>query len=170
MGLPNSRDLTLDGSTPIPSSLINKLQDCVVGGKHPEFEHGMHGSGFQPTGASTYNGSLWNVAAGGDTFYMPIDVRVGDTITHVQGGYLRGTVASQISTALVRKPLNGGAAATIASVLDNTADGAFHVADVANINHVVESGYGYALYVTFDANAATNGAKHVGGAWFSSNT
>lgn len=35
MGLPSARDLTLGPSYPIPSALLNKLQDCVVDNKQP---------------------------------------------------------------------------------------------------------------------------------------
>jgi hypothetical protein len=33
MGLPQTRDLTMDGTTPLPSSTVNRIQDCIVAGK-----------------------------------------------------------------------------------------------------------------------------------------
>lgn len=33
--LPTARDITLAPGDPIPSALLNKLQDCIIGKKHP---------------------------------------------------------------------------------------------------------------------------------------
>jgi len=72
MTLPLSRDITLANGTQIPSTLINALQDAIVGGRHGEIRRIVPASagspenstdGFSCVGGSLQlsSGTAWNI-------------------------------------------------------------------------------------------------------------
>lgn len=85
MSLPSSRDITINSGDPIPSSLLNKLQDCVVGRKKPPYTRSapsnqlsIWGSTPWPLGTSGFTTSAGVLA--GDVF---LPVEEGDRITGI---------------------------------------------------------------------------------------
>lgn len=85
MSLPSSRDITINPTDPIPSALLNKLQDCVVGRKKPPYTRaaittqlGLWGSTPWPLGTGGFTTSTG--IADGDV-YLPVEE--GDRITGI---------------------------------------------------------------------------------------
>lgn len=124
MPLPTSRDLTINPTDPIPSSLLNKLQDCTVGMKFP-----LHD---RPIGPAS-----WQVKAGGNaslgdgqwTFgalsqlVAPLELPYGTTIATVLFAYNRGGAGNITLKLRKRNIATGAAAADIASVVINAGTG-----------------------------------------------
>lgn len=101
MTLPLTREYTLTSASKWLSSLANKLQDCIVGGKHGSLSMAMPGSGFTiATGSAavvTPTGLPWVLGTAAARLVAPVRLPVGTTITEIQwrGEWIGATVALQ---------------------------------------------------------------------------
>jgi hypothetical protein len=97
--LPLHRDVTLDDASPVPSALLNKLQDCIVGRKHGSIRWQIGGGAFNlasvtVTGGLLNQGGLWTFS-GAATLYAGLagpryGVIEGTKITSLTWAYNRG--------------------------------------------------------------------------------
>lgn len=117
MTLPASRDLTLDGSTPIPASLMNRLQDCSTGMKKPEFwryqviPRGWVETNLTFPSTSTFGTGEINNNGGGTLDYggpCLIDLLPGDRITGISAQILGTGGAQTVDVYLSRTYIGGG--------------------------------------------------------------
>lgn len=166
MNLPTTREHTWTPDGPVYSADFNAVQDCIIGAKHPLHEIPLGGAAWRPvTNTTTWNGDQWILAAA-DTIWCSIPrLAVGSRITDAKFGIKHGTLGT-ITLRVSRKPITGGAIEDLATLNDVTHDGAFFTAEIASIAFTTVTGYDYRLGVSFDANAATNGAQLVHGAVF----
>jgi hypothetical protein len=149
---------------------VNEIFDAIINGKHGEIERTYHGGAFASmnggAGSSGMNTGTDEIGpdAAGDIFACPLDdIPVGDRITSVTFAYRRGA-GGNVSYRLERKPLAGGAVEAITALTtDSTTVGVANVV-VAAIDHVVATGYAYALRLGFDVAAVSAGATLIGGA------
>lgn len=161
MTLPTSRDVTLNPADPFPSTLGNKLQDCIIGMKHPEIETEIPTADWiARAGTLTYNdGEI--VAAGGYTLIAPIRLPVGDRLTTLSFLYVLGASGS-VTYSLKRRDMTVGgappAAATLFTATDNTNTGLLESSALV-CNHTIASGWTYWAEIV----AVSNTTKFYGG-------
>jgi hypothetical protein len=152
--LPTSRDLTINPGDEIPGALLNKLQDCVVGPKHPELERNLGAAAFGGGAASSFSvGQLNYSGASLDT--CPLSLPVGDRITTITWGYIVGA-GNTVTMRLMRRKTDGTAgqeaiAPTAGTTTDNT--GATFETNVVTYNHIITTGYAYWLQFEVTNNA-----------------
>jgi len=156
VSLPASRDLTINPADPIPSAVINKLQDCVVAQKHPAQPRTLGPSSWHPKvpGSATLGAGEWtinNTTMVGDLDWIP----VGDRIVNANWSYNPGGVSLDMS--LRRRKLDGTAEETLFSFTDST--GSAVEQSLQAYNHTVVAGYSY--YLQAIGNAA-GGQKLLG--------
>jgi hypothetical protein len=95
MALPDSRDITLGGGSKIPSSLLNALQDQVIGSKHPE-QPVIYGPGsflLEAAGATLSGNEYWE-GSGAFTIRRNLLRPVGTVITEITYVYNRNNVGT----------------------------------------------------------------------------
>ena len=171
--LPTTRDATIDGSSPIPSSLLNKLQDLFVGDKHVEREIPLSAPDWSPLPAdtSTYEGSDWTVGSGGGagtgTFFCNVPIPVGHRITQVSFAYPRGT-AGTITMVLQKRTLLSGSPTDVATFVDSTHDGASVQHVISGINEVAVTGEAYYLKIAFSGCTGIT-SRFMGGSFYYDN-
>lgn len=126
MALPTTRDLTLGPASPIPSSVINSLQDQIVGLKFPRttFPYGSAAFSANPGGLALHAAGQWTftgasqlVAALGNRFTS------GTTVVQVEWAYNRGGAGSFDLKLRKRNIRTGAAAADVDTVTINAGTG-----------------------------------------------
>ncbi len=122
MALPNTRQLTLNPSDPVPSSLLNALQDCIVGGKYGPSIIQVHPSVVQPQLATSiaYNfvGDYAEYTSGGSAKAMfPVSIESGARILSITAN-LYGAAVNSIT--LVSRPDGAGIPGTIGTASPTT--------------------------------------------------
>jgi hypothetical protein len=156
MGLPTSRDITINDGDPIPAWIINKLEDQVIGSKHPELKRGYVATRFAwSSGFTISNGAQINSTAAAAA-YCGIDIPVGDRITTIKWGYIVGT-GGQITMSLRRRLVDGSAADEVITPFSGTTvdnSGTTFETNTVTYNHVVADGYVYFLQINVTNNAS----------------
>lgn len=119
MSLPTSRDVTLSAASQVPSSLLDRLQDQVVGRKQPSFTQWV-APGFcavpNATGSSTVAGDRITGNAAWTFTGMHVGPHTdGDRITALVVKFL-GTGAAQVMTLLLKLSSAAGAVTTLATL------------------------------------------------------
>jgi len=106
MSLPTSRDITIANGDPIPSALLNKLQDCAIGNKKPSLTRTLSSLSFPWIGSWATPGAGYVLSnAGGIPGVVPLYMETGDRITEVTiSSY--GTGALTVNHELVVVPAN----------------------------------------------------------------
>lgn len=114
MALPGSRDLTLiDGVSFIPSSVINNLQDCVVGGKHGNKVLNLPAnSALVLSGTVTRAEGMLTVTVSAELHWL-LPLHQGDRIKQI-AVLSSGNGVADITTLAVRKCSAAGAVSTLA--------------------------------------------------------
>jgi hypothetical protein len=114
MSLPNSRDITLSPGTEIPSTLLNALQDMIVGGRHSEFEYMLGASIFEARSTIAlpeFNADGdWQIDANNETIIADIGALfpVGTQINEIT---IYGTLASgnhEVDVSMLKWTIPGG--------------------------------------------------------------
>jgi hypothetical protein len=123
MALPTTRDITLSPDDPVPSALLNTLQDQIIGGKHPIFEIPIAACDFAPeagSSASLGNGQ-WTFGAV-SVVAAACRVRAGAKIVQAVVEVNRGG-AGTIIFSLLRRANGSGVAVAIGTVSLTTGTG-----------------------------------------------
>ncbi len=111
--LPLSRNLTVGVDTPVPSGLLNDLQDAVISAKHGQLSLLIWGSAFHGKDVvydeSVGDGALVNTAAGIRHASAPIPLAAGTKIVSVQFFYNPAGHGVTITPAVMQKRLSTGA-------------------------------------------------------------
>jgi hypothetical protein len=151
MALPTTRNITIAPSDPIPSVLLNALQDSIIGFKHPELIESYHAAAFMPAhgvGNASFNGGIWTTSTT-EQFLCAIPYPVGTRITQVSATYRVGvTAGATVSFLLQRRNLATPTAVvdTIANIAaDSTDNASGETTVIAAINHTMLSNYAYFL-------------------------
>ena len=156
MTLPTSRDVTLNPADPFPSTLGNKLQDCVIGQKHPAQPRTVGPSSWHPKtpANATLGAGEWTI--NNTTMVADLDwIPAGDRIVSANWSYNPGAVSLDMS--LRRRKFDGTAEETLFTFTDNT--GSAVEQSLQTYNHTVAAGYSY--YLQAIGNAA-GGQKLLG--------
>lgn len=159
MPLPLVRDLTINPTDPVPSSLLNKLQDMVIGAKFGPTPVSLGGSAFQVIGAATpllNAGGLWTFSAAG-LLSSGLRLAEGTKITALTWAYNRGGAGTMQLRLYKRNILGGGAAVSLDLTTINAGTG--YTTTTKNPNYTVEVGYEVSLVADCD-----NAAHQFGGA------
>lgn len=110
MGLPTTRDQTIASAGVIPSSVLNDLQDCIVGAKHPSIAHWQAVAGGTAAANSPFNaasrGYLCSVNTNVSTGVTDIPVMAPRVGTRITGFKFWSTVPGTSSTFWTRYMLN----------------------------------------------------------------
>lgn len=123
MALPTTRDITLSPLDPVPSSLLNTLQDQIIGGKHPIFENVIAACEFLPEAGSAANlgNGVWTFGAV-SVLQAPCRVRAQEKIVQAVVEVNRGGAGSIIVS--LNKRITGSAVvSTIITTTINTGTG-----------------------------------------------
>jgi hypothetical protein len=153
MALPTSRDLTVvDGASKVDASLLNNIQDCIIGGKHGSIVVPLHCSIFHPsqwTGTPTQvgNGAVtywWT--SGGTAYYLAsLRVPVGSRITRVRA-FTQSAAGSACELELYRYSTAG-----VRTQIGATITGALGLGpatlDLTGLNETVAANVSYAMEV-----------------------
>ena len=154
--LPTSRDVTLVADAEVPSSLLNNLQDCIVGGKHGAKTKTLAAatananatSGFQYAAtAGSGNDELWeSLASTDETVVVPLNLDVGDRLVSVKAWVQ--AVGGTVSIRLYKEDLSNGTETQLGSTATSsgTTRQALTVTPTAP-GEVVASGFKYWLAV-----------------------
>lgn len=164
MGLPTSRDQTVTNASPVPSALLNNLQDQIIGNKHPQLELDIDASKGRPdnnAGGSYNPNGYWSTFVGAGTVRIPIEVPVGKRIVSVECFYSINGTGAGLTPRLRRQ---NHAAGTITSVVsganDNTGGAGVIESQVLSANHTVLTGEAYFVEFTVaNANHRAYGIK-----------
>lgn len=153
MALPTSRDITLTPASPVPSALLDKLQDMHVGAKLISLEHMVSPDRYIREAASvSYSpGTGKWTWTGFDDLTFGFDVRPGDRITGAKWNYSRpgGTLTFKIQ----KKATGAGAWTDIVSATDVATVGVG--SKTLACAEVVVTGTVYRLYIDASTNATT---------------
>src|SRR5689334_7309233 len=93
MGMPLTRDLTLDPGSIFPSALGNTLQDCVIGAKHGPIDIPISASAFVvDTGAPVRSQNTWTFqTTTGNVIVADLRLPVGTRITQLVWSFNRNS-------------------------------------------------------------------------------
>jgi hypothetical protein len=158
MGLPTSRSITINDRDPIPASILNLLQDTIIGAKHPELELEYAHSMFTFASGWVNNNSGATLAATspGAVAYCGLELPVGDRLITVKWGY-EIFAAGTFQMRLYRQKLDGSALPELITPASGTTSDSVVAANgktnIVTYNHVIADDYTYFLQV--DASAAT---------------
>jgi hypothetical protein len=144
----------VDGG-PLPSSVINALQDMIIGAKHPELEVAIHAADFQVDGTSgtlDQNG-YWLPSALGYQ-YAPLRLSVGTRINSVTF-YYNVAGAGAVTPKVRRMQLSTGTISDVTAGVRDTTGVAIETQVLAPA-HVVVTGYVYFLEVKHENAANKN--------------
>lgn len=167
--LPTSRTLTLVSSDPIPSALLNELQDQHVGSKHPNRPLFIGGADWVvDAGTATRVGNVWTFpTTGTNRLVACLKLWPGTRISNLLWSYNRNSnnVSGEFDISLARRSFGDGGAttATVTSGVvssgtgfttrDSTVDG--------GIPHTILDGFYYLL--SFTSTTAFSGAPSFDG-------
>lgn len=124
MALPFSRNITLSPSDPVPSSLLNDLQDSIVGSKHANHEIPIAACDFTPESGSSANlgsNGQWSFSAV-STLVAPCRVRAQERINSILFEYNRGG-AGTIVVSLVKRIAGSGVVTVVSTASITTGTG-----------------------------------------------
>lgn len=104
MALPNDRDATISSATQIPSTLLNNIQDMIIGGKHGEVRRLMPASMFYNTVTDdadlSFNlgteGYTWEFTGAGGDLAGALSLNVGERIKDMFVTVQPGTVGDSM--------------------------------------------------------------------------
>lgn len=160
MGLPATREITATTSTPVPSTVMNVVQDCIVGRLHAEQEEEIPAGDFvMLTGnPATFDGTKWvHSSASPWAPYAFPKIPVGDRLTSISFAYNRGTstVGLSLSVLDATGTIVGSA---LVSDSDTTSSGN-QVKKYTGLNHVMLTGQSLALsFIVLGTDAQVFGA------------
>lgn len=161
MTLPLTRDITLALGTQIPSTLLNTLQDMIIGGKHGPKTIAIPGAAGDPGPSaavmptSDVFGSRWTIATTqiGEIFY-PVTVAIGDRITDFRAFGEIQNAGDTFSVTLLKRAGTTSTAVLISSIIVSPSTVAFHkVGAPVSPGEVVVADTSYYIYVTGTAGA-----------------
>lgn len=121
MGLPTSRDETITSAGSIPSALLNKLQDQVVGAKQPSLERWYPlnaQAGSTLAGSGTSSGGFGPTASGSCSFIVGQGIPVGFRITEVEV-YAGGSGSITFNLEISHGPSPGSPSTVVAGSLSS---------------------------------------------------
>lgn len=133
MTLPTSRDVTCTAATKVSSALLNKLEDCIIGGRHGSITRVIPASAFRP---AILLGSQWAAGdvpeSGGsicgwadnpslNALVAPLVMPVASVVTAILWRFNKNGTAAALMMALVERVAN--ADTTISTVSDVTSVG-----------------------------------------------
>lgn len=159
--LPYSRTLTINPTDPIPSALLNELEDQIIGAKIPELPRhlGSQKWSLVTGGTATFDGpnDQWSFGAVSQ-LVCALDLDQVTRITSVTWVYNRANLGN-VTLKLRRRDTTvaRAAAADVASIVDNATNGWQN--NVQVYNHIVAAGFSYFLQLQCD-----NAAHLFGGA------
>lgn len=138
--LPTSRTLTLVPGDPIPSALLNEVQDNIIGHKRPVFKRTFLPK-FVIPGTNPYAGSLfgsgqlgWSSAAGAVNTSFDIPFEDGDRLINLRYWAAGDGTVDLTTGKIFWAPAMTGAVSTIANWTDNNRSSTFAIVDVAAIS------------------------------------
>jgi hypothetical protein len=152
MALPTTRDLTLSPSDPVPSALLNTLQDQIIGGKHPTFETPIAACDFalEAGGTASLNNGQWTFGAV-SVIDAACRVRAGEKIVQAVVECNRGG-AGTIIVSLVRRANGSGVPVTVATTTISTGTGLV----LATLTPNYQVAPGEQVYLRVEINNAAN--------------
>ena len=173
MALPSSRDITLAQGTQIPSTLLNNLQDMIIGGKTGPEVVAIPGSAGVPAGASPdpvnpsgdIFGSRWDITVGQFMeITFPVTVAPGDRITDFRGFGEILTAADQFSVQLLKRDASVATGSSIGVIigttnLSPTTVGFKKVGQAVSPAEVVVADTSYWIYMTVIGTAGAGGMR-----------
>lgn len=141
MALPLTRDETLIAGSQVKSSLLNKLQDMIVGGKHGAIDIPIGGAAFviNPPGTGALNNAgLWTFSTAPNILTAPLLLPVGAVLNTLTLGFNRNGAGTITSRTYKRNVLTGAN-----SVIDTTAisAGTGYTSQVIAIGYTVEAAH-----------------------------
>lgn len=155
MTLPVSRDQTATPASPVSSALLNKLQDMIVGRKHPTLT--LHIPALAARTATALP-SINNQGASAVTaatvmdFYVPVQIPEGCRITAVRASITdNATGVTKVSMQLFDAPGNNTNATQIGATIQSTGAGATQTLILPALTTVVPSGHTYFVHLTSSA-------------------
>jgi hypothetical protein len=85
MPLPETRDLTLNPGDPVPSALLNRLQDMIADAKHPLLTIPIPARALQPGNSKVVMDAAGYWRADGDPglLYYPLQIPAGTTLARI---------------------------------------------------------------------------------------
>lgn len=154
MNLPGAREYTQATGQPVTPALVNALQDCIIGAKHPSLPYAIGALNFQMVTGGTatldQENDLWTFGAV-SKLVAPLRVPIGTRIHQLTWYYNRGN-AGTVTLALKRRD-NTAAHAAVGAAIDSVADNATPNAWQNNVrtpDHVIAAGFTYWLFVQCD--------------------
>ena len=165
MALPVNRNVTFSPSDPIPSVLLNALQDSLIGFKHPELIEYYAAAAFAAFGTANLSGGFWT-SSSANQFYCPLPYPVGCRITQMSAAYRVGVTAGASCQLFLRR--RNYATPTVAPDIiatmaaDTTDNAAGESSTVAAINHTIVAGYLYDLQFTVNTTGSILYGANVG--------
>jgi hypothetical protein len=152
LGLPSGRDQTILNTSKVPSALLNRLQDCIVGHKHDVLEIGIGASKGRPDSlAGGFLDALgfWRSFIGAGFVRIPLEVPVGKRIISLEQFYSVNGSAASLTPALRKQSFATGVITdVVAGAADPTGGAGVIESQVLVANHVVLSGFQYFSEVT----------------------
>lgn len=121
--LPVSRSLTLSPSDPIPSALLNEIQDAVIGAKHPTAAIVVPASSFcLVSGTATLADGVWTMTSNTPVLEAGIGIPGGDTVVAILGFYIRhsSVTGSTYRLRLRKRIVDTGLPGTASDIVDTT--------------------------------------------------
>lgn len=153
MTLPSSRNYTVvDGTTPVLASLLNDLQDAIIGGKHGDLSLIIHPSELRS--ATAYSEDYTEIA-GSLTATVGIPVIPGQRLKSITVARWGPASADHDMTVKLRKTTAAGAGSYLVNAADNNlanawADGTFNI----DPDYVVAAGEMFQLQFVTPAQAS----------------
>ena len=154
LNLPTARSLTLAATDPVPSALLNEVQDQFVGAKHPQLEVPVPACEWQleSGGAASLGAGIWTFGAASN-ISAPIRAPIGTRIVTANIDCDRGGSGSITFYLLER--IGAAAATIVTSVAITTGTGRSVIPFAVPCNKLMVSGSQYFLRV------ATNNVANV---------
>jgi len=165
VGLPNSREATFVASSKVLSAVLNKIQDMIIGAKHPEIARPIHPSAFRAeAGNPVFAGHHWEGNAGAlFALFAPLLIPVGTRMTHVKFSYDRKN-AGTVTVGWVILNLSTGAFNALggSSFADGVAGLGTTYHDIAAQNYTVGADEALCLTANIDAPCSAAGGLFYG--------
>jgi hypothetical protein len=149
MTLPTSRNDTLTPASTVPASLLNALQDQVVGAKRPPLWRWQTPQGLVAADVNlgyVADGSIIAGGAGAVLGLVPVTgLLVGDRITAISARVLGTGVATNVVVRLYRNNGDGTARTGIGTITIGTPPASWNTYTLTGLTEVVAPGKAYFL-------------------------
>jgi hypothetical protein len=152
MGLPDTREETVTSASQIRASLLNLIQDMVVGRRHAEMEFPLDASSFVSTVGATFAGGgdesvvsdlRWEFHNPGSYVRHPMHyLPPGTTLTTIEWTHDAGP--DGMTFFLGRRPKSGAVHEVIQG--PDAAVGVGKASTIITYNHVMAAGYWYYVF------------------------